>query len=513
MKPFYTVIFILTIFAMLAAISLSFPAEGISLAGKKFIFPKLDDFFKKDTVKYADISNILEQSDIYNQKENKNDHLTDSIDFNLLTDNNRVSKDTLAKPDTSLKKQYKKADAKQLRKNITKIQFPNDDPSALYPVFSSFLKAKTSKEPARILHFGDSQIEGDRISSFLRDKFQRQFGGSGMGLLPPVQPYNYQFSVKQTSSPNWLRWTVFGKRDKTLNHNRYGLLASFGRFTSYNNDNILAEDEYKEAWISFEPSYISYRSVRQYKRCKIFLGYNKKALFTEVLVNGQLLDADILYPEDKLQVLKWDFKETPKKLTLKFKGADSPEVYAIALDDQHGVAVDNIPMRGSAGLIFTKVDQALFKQILSELNVNMIILQYGGNVVPYMKSFSRYEKLFFSQLQTLKQMVPGVPIIIIGPADMSINKEGVYTTHPSVEKVRDALKRAAFSAGCGYWDMYEAMGGFNSMPSWVYATPSLAATDFIHFNQRGAKIIAEMFYNALMQEFNTYLEKSYSKNK
>ena len=42
------------------------------------------------------------------------------------------------------------------------------------------------------------------------------------------------------------------------------------------------------------------------------------------------------------------------------------------------------------------------------------------------------------------------------------------------------------------------------MPSWVFAEPSLASKDFVHFNPRGAKLIANMFYNALLFEYNQY---------
>jgi hypothetical protein len=52
--------------------------------------------------------------------------------------------------------------------------------------------------------------------------------------------------------------------------------------------------------------------------------------------------------------------------------------------------------------------------------------------------------------------------------------------------------------------MYKAMGGKNSMPSWVFAEPPLASDDFVHFNPRGAKTIAQMFYNAFILEYHRF---------
>ena len=37
------------------------------------------------------------------------------------------------------------------------------------------------------MHYGDSQIECDRITSLLRQRFQEEFGGMGVGLVPALQ--------------------------------------------------------------------------------------------------------------------------------------------------------------------------------------------------------------------------------------------------------------------------------------------------------------------------------------
>jgi lysophospholipase L1-like esterase len=61
--------------------------------------------------------------------------------------------------------------------------------------------------------------------------------------------------------------------------------------------------------------------------------------------------------------------------------------------------------------------------------------------------------------------------------------------------------------GCAFWDLYQAMGGKNSMVQWVNATPSLAEKDFTHFNFRGARIIGEMLYNAIIKEYVSFKKK------
>jgi lysophospholipase L1-like esterase len=48
------------------------------------------------------------------------------------------------------------------------------------------------------------------------------------------------------------------------------------------------------------------------------------------------------------------------------------------------------------------------------------------------------------------------------------------------------------------------MGGENSMPNWVNANPPLAFKDYIHFNDQGAKKVAQLFTDALIDEYNKY---------
>ncbi|MCC6910458.1 MAG: hypothetical protein IT224_00380, partial [Flavobacteriales bacterium] len=79
-----------------------------------------------------------------------------------------------------------------------------------------------------------------------------------------------------------------------------------------------------------------------------------------------------------------------------------------------------------------------------------------------------------------------------------------FVTRPYLEEVRDAMKTNALAQGAVFWDMYAAMGGRNSMVSWVEADPPLAASDYTHFSPQGAKKVAELFYTALINDFAAY---------
>lgn len=53
-------------------------------------------------------------------------------------------------------------------------------------------------------------------------------------------------------------------------------------------------------------------------------------------------------------------------------------MYAIALDGKNGVAVDNIPIRGSSGVEFVKMDSALFAENIKAMNVKAVIFNLAA---------------------------------------------------------------------------------------------------------------------------------------
>ena len=131
--------------------------------------------------------------------------------------------------------------------------------------------------------------------------------------------------------------------------------------------------------------------------------------------------------------------------------------------------------------------------------------------MPYMdseKECVQYGKWFESQMRYLKNLVPDASFIVIGPSDMGTFEDGEYKSYPLLPKVRDELKKATFNQNGVYWDMMEAMGGTGAMEAWVTANPPLAGKDYVHFNLKGAAKVAQMFYNALIEDYNQYEQKN-----
>lgn len=472
-KPYYVLLTLLAVGALCTLVMFVYPKNGIHL-GKSvtFIFPSVDDFLGEDSTQtVVDVDSLLNTYTLDSAS------ITDSI--------------------TAWKVAH--------QQKMMRIQYPTGQ-RGLPKFFAALRDLKNGKRrKVRVLHYGDSQIEGDRITSFIREKLQSEFGGRGPGMMPG-KDFIPNMSIVQNNSETWVRYTAFGKRDTNMHSNRFGLRAVVSRFTPNVADSVVPYKPVATAWVEFKPSTVGYSHVRNYSKMRMIYGYNKAAVLLQIAVDGVVVASDSLRPSESAKVFEYNFDSTPQNLRLIFTGKDSPDIYSISLEGNSGVVVDNIPMRGSSGTVFTQIG-GLGSQYSLE-PIALVILQYGGNTVPHIesaKSAEDYGKWFGGQIARIKQLLPNADIVLIGPSDMSIKEKTDYVTYPYLIEVRDALKKAAHKQGVAFWDMFEVMGGKNSMPSWVAADPPLAGPDYIHFTPKGARKVAELFYKSLREDYDKYL--------
>lgn len=484
MKPLKIWLFLGIVFILILSGAYLFPKEGIPVNSNLTLHFHWDfSDLHEPSVTYADIGQIIE--------ENQSILLEDTV---ALIDSTLTSTiDTL------------RAVASDLRSKVQPIEYPDEDTTLLFPFFKKL--STSSKKRVRILHYGDSQIEGDRITGYLRNKFQRQFGGSGPGLLPALPAHAESSSIIHHASDNWMKHAVYFKSDTILPHHKFGLLGSFARYTTYQYDSLPVTDT-SLATINFKKSGMAYHSVNNFTRCRVFYGHVNEPIIIKGFINDSLIWFEEINKTQQTVSFQWEFEEAPDDFTISFEGSYSPDVYGVALDAPRGVAVDNLPFRGSSGTEFTKLDFSQLREMTQHLNPGLIILQFGVNVVPHqVKNYGYYERLMIHQINYLKKVMPKTPVLVIGVSDMSQRKGNYYETYPNLELVKQAQYQAAKKTHSAYWDLYKAMGGKNSMPSWVFAEPPLASSDFIHFNRKGGHIIAQMLYNALMAEYESYQQE------
>lgn len=452
MKIFKSFLFVVAAIALLSIVSLFFPQPNIKIGDIELHFPSINDMLVGDTSTIRSADQMLLD-------------VEKTMQVEIVPELDSVQQ---ARRDSLLFYQNFFAS------NPSRIVCPDDDPTFFAPVFSAFDSAR--QHLVHVIHYGDSQIEGDRISGYLRARLQEKFGGSGPGLLPVVQPISAT-SVAQNLSDSLSSFYAGGMMGKRATHSRYGAMAQFAQM--YDDSVSLT---------------IQSRRVKGFGRLTIYAGQIDNQL--NINVGGRQAE---MSAGEKMQHLTFNLGQLRNKINLELSG--TAELYGIAIDAGAGISLSNIPMRGSDGTFFTRIDRSGMSYMLNHLNTRLIIMEFGGNALPYLTDsakVARFCKGFGKQLDHMRAVCPEARILVIGPADMSVKIDGELQSHQMLEKVVSALSETSTAHGAAYWDMYSVMGGHNSMIAWVDHQPSWAAPDYIHFTRRGADRIASVLWQTLM---------------
>ncbi len=472
-SPLQSLLFLMLVGLLALIVMWVFPKKGIALSDSIILeYETLDDFFgASDTLKIASVEDSL--------------FSIVGIDTVALRD----SLDRIAKIRWEL---------------VSGIQHSDSSINSLDKFYKSLIKLKAIGGTVRVMHYGDSQIEGDRMTRYIRNELQKEYGGTGPGFEPAFQVLRTG-AIQQDQSDNWLRYTANGKKDSTIQHRNYGLLASFSRYCppvdSIENIDTLS------AWLEIKPASYGFYRVRKFSQMSMLLGGNTKSVAIKISVDSTVVFQDGLKANTYNRKIKVKFAPTPGNIIIEFKGLDSPNIYALSFESGSGIIVDNIPLRGASGTLFRRISSTQLEKQYAAEPIRLVILQFGGNSVPYIDTEVRAKKFgnyFKSNIRYLQAILPKASFLVIGPTDMATKIKGEFVTYPMLETIRDEVQKAAFAQGVAYFDMYEVMGGENSMKDWVTADPALAAPDYVHFTTKGANKMSKLFYDALLKDFDKY---------
>lgn len=422
--------------------------------------------------------------------------------------------------------------------------------------FFEALKNESPQKIVRIAHYGDSQIEGDRITSHIRDLFRERFGGEGIGYVP-VDDITDNVNYYRSTSENWERYNVFNNAYKSGKYSLSGLVFKYGTGKTKNGDKEKKENDTPEEKedpgtkpgdepapdssglsgtrsLFLADSYNFYRrtlvtagseskgkgamkgsvslnltSRVRFSNIKVFYGNPGKN--SEVRISDQKTGSEIttlqLTPSDPFGLKTVRFSGSGNTVRFDFKTGGNPEIYGFFLDGDKGVQVDNFAIRGHSGDGLLKINRQFLEEQYEKLNVKLIILQYGMNVMPTVKKekdLERVRKYYTSLFSGMRKRAKGASILVIGPGDMGVIRRGSNVSHPYIGRVVEIIKQAATENGCAFWDTYQLMGGENSIMAW--AQKGYAARDG-HFINRGQKIVAAEMFKGLMDSYKSYTEK------
>lgn len=393
---------------------------------------------------------------------------------------NPPSAETLMQPDTC---------RQNLFDGPYRFWLPQDDTAFFDAFFAKAEAAQGDKRTLRVLHYGDSHIEADRITAQVRERMQTLFGGGGPGLVPLKQTVP-ALTVRQRTDGKLIGQSTYGNKPFVHCDGNYGPML---RSWNINGDATLK--------LATERGRYAPEHGRSFSRVRIIM--RNASAPTVMHITAADSTSTHKCTQQGLQLLELCQTGQTERMELSLQGQS--DIYGLLLDNDYGVAVDNIGMRGSAGTQFTMVDSLQLAQVYRSMDVGMILLQFGGNAMVGMNSTSQiknYCKRIGAQIDYLHSVCPEAAIMFIGLADMGVKHGGTLGSHPMIASLDASLRDTVLVHDAAYWSVFRAMGGDGAMAQWV--SQGLANKDYIHFSYNGAAQMGNLMADALERQYQFY---------
>ncbi len=370
---------------------------------------------------------------------------------------------------------------------------------------------KGDKTIVRIAWFGDSLIEGDIITQDVRNELQKKFGGKGVGFVPiTTHVPGFRQTINWNFSENWKTYSLTDSVKHKVPYGPYGQVYVPRTMRGVTDSSMIDK----------EASRVKYSGAYSTTLNGLSPLYNVSLLYSRAdsgdyilyKLNGGVEQKMELKAGEKINRLIINQNNPINSIEVRFVPMDTLYVYGFSFESSKGIIVDNYSLRGSSGIHLTGVKSGVFNQMQQALGYDLIVLQYGVNVATEKTDdYSWYERSINKTVQYLETVFTNAPILIIGCSDRSIKKDGQYVTMPTLASLISSQRETAATTHSSFWDLFTAMGGDGSMIKMADAKPSLANKDYTHFKASGGKVIANLFVQSLLFEYDWYLSQPVKK--
>lgn len=359
--------------------------------------------------------------------------------------------------------------------------------------FSQLAAADRLSRPVRIAYFGDSFIEGDILTGDLRELFQDDFGGSGVGW------------VDCGSQVNGFRQTV--------SHQFSGLDMHDAMSHPYRSELAGIAQRY------FVPESQAVVTMSGTRHKKHLDGWAQSTLFLKtadsllvgVTLNGDTTLVDSIGGADEVQAVTHRGDSVRlRKVSYAFRHAPAGTLlYGVAHESARGVVVDNFSLRGSSGVPIAAVPMATLRRFAQLRDYDLIVLHFGLNMVSDDNdegAYLSYVRNMGRAIDHLRAAYPRSSILIVGVPDRDQRSAEGLTTMEGVTMMNAYQQLMASEHHVAFYNLFQAMGGPGSMNALV--EKGMANKDYTHINSAGGRHIARIIYDSLMAAYQLYLERS-----
>lgn len=383
-----------------------------------------------------------------------------------------------------------------------------EDPTGrgMRPFYEALRRTASGEAGAltRVAHYGDSTIATDHLTHTVRRRLQHRFGDGGHGFIlisKGFMPYRHQ-DVYHTASDGW---SIKELIRAGIPDGRYGLggvqiqaramgVAVFGTH----------EEDEPDTGRTLSRFQLLYQ--RQVGGGDVRLTVDDGAPVTlSTGVGGGDGGPPEQPPGDAVHTI--DVPDGPHRLEVRYTGNGRVTLYGVVMEREGpGVVYDSLGMVGARASRMMNFDQAHIREQLRARGTNLLVLGFGGNDASDNTTEQRYYEQFREVIAHVRGDRTDLGCLVFAPLDQGERDErGNIRTMPMVPRIVAAQRRAAFELGCAFYDTWEAMGGSGAMQRWSRARPALAFTDFRHATPEGYRVLADLYYMAILAGFEEYL--------
>lgn len=356
------------------------------------------------------------------------------------------------------------------------------------------VRAGDPEAVARVLHYGDSLIAGDYVTQTVRRLMQKKFGDAGHGFVLAGRPTRWyrRNNLKLWSSDGW---TINRMTNPTIADGRYGLGGMTFRTSRAGQ------------WVRFEPEGEDGLNDGVAKMQVFYLGQPAGGRF-EIEVDGRGVEVNTRIDEAKSRLAEVQVPDGPHVLRVKTLGGGEVRLFGAVLERPGpGVVYDSLGVDGARAKLLKRMDPPHWHDQLRLRHPDLLVLHYGTNESQWRNlSADTYRADLAQTVGHLRQALPGVSCLMVGPMDRAEREGGKLRTMPVVKRIVRVQREVAFAQGCAFWNAFEAMGGEGSMAQWYRHRPQLAGGDLTHPTRKGAERIGAMLFAALMDSYSASRE-------
>ena len=409
-------------------------------------------------------------------------------------------------------------------------------------VLKPFIDKLNENKVTQILFLGDSHIQADWITSFLRNKFQEKYGNAGRGLVFPYSVANSNGPDDFTSATNqaWENFRLVYEQDVFPQMGASGFVIG-NQQDSFLEIKFKNPEETFDKVIIFNDEKMNGEKFQLYKENQSLSNFVSKSaermkytvlsgetfpelaskFYTTTTKLAQLNGVGIKNPMEgnSYQIDKISFNYNPDFENLIEKIADyqfSGDKTLVQLSEpqntflmktnakngnmfygfqflknvKKGVVFNTVGVNGATYADFLKFP--LQMEQLNSIQPDLVMISLGTNESLSSITKEDFQKNISNLVSKFKKQNPNLPILLISPTDNRLKSQKIKEIVSWIEESAQ-LKKVAF------FNLYEATGGSGYFKKAL--NKKEANTDGVHFLRPGYKFQAEKIWTAISENF------------